>query len=118
LGDDPLKAVQILQALLAFVAVSLVWLGATLSEREEAHTSLAEAQELAPLGSWEWDIDADRMTWSPELCRIFQVAPASRPKTLAAVLARVHPSDRDTWRAAVDRALELRRPFEIVHRVV
>src|SRR6266542_4622050 len=75
-GDTPLAGdatttAQIFQALFGFAAVSLLVLGVILSEREEANESLAEAQELAHIGSWEWEIAADRVTWSRELYRIF-----------------------------------------------
>ena len=40
---------------------------------------LAEAQQIARMGSWEWVIDADRVTWSDELYRIYGVAPDDVP---------------------------------------
>jgi PAS domain S-box-containing protein len=118
LGGDATTTVQILQALLAFVAVSLLVLGAALTEREEANESLAEAQELAHLGSWEWEIESDRITWSRELYRIFGVDPRSGPLTFVKYLARIHPADRDAVRSEIERALEARRPFQVLHRIV
>jgi PAS domain S-box-containing protein len=118
LGGDATTTVQILQALIAFVAVSLLVLGAALTEREQANESLAEAQELAHLGSWEWEIESDRVTWSRELYRVFGVDPRAGPLTFAKYLARIHPADREAVRDEVERALEIRRPFEILHRIV
>ena len=43
--------------------------------RSEA--SLAEAQRLAKLGSWEWDLGTDQVRWSDELYRIFGLVPGS-----------------------------------------
>ena len=43
-----------------------------LRRREE---QLAEAQRVAHLGSWEWDIAADELHWSDEMYRIFQLTP-------------------------------------------
>jgi PAS domain S-box-containing protein len=117
LGDDATTTVQILQALLAFVAVSLLVLGAALTEREQANESLAEAQKLAHLGSWEWEIGSDRLTWSRELYRIFDVDSSDR-LNYSTYLARVHPSDRDAVRARIEHALEARAPFEVLHRIV
>jgi signal transduction histidine kinase len=118
LGGDATTTMQILQALLAFVAVSLLVLGAALTEREQANESLTEAQELAHLGSWEWEIATDRVTWSLQLYRIFGVDPRSGPLTLAKYLERVHPADRQMVRSEIERALEAHRPFEVFHRVV
>jgi PAS domain S-box-containing protein len=118
LGGDLTTKVQVLQALLAFLAVSLLVLGATLSEREQANESLAEAQQLAHLGSWEWEIESDRVAWSSELFRIFGVDPQAGALTFESFLDRVHPDDRARVRAEVGRALAARRPFEVNHRIV
>ena len=60
-----------------------------ITERAEAQerlelneAKLAEAQQIARLGSWEWEIATDRVTWSDELYRIYGVRPdASRART-------------------------------------
>ena len=118
LAADATTTVQILQALLAFAAVSLLVLGATLSEREQATESLAEAQALAHIGSWEWDIATDRVTWSREMYRIFDLDPRAGKLTYAKYLARIHPADRELARSQIARALETRQPFEVQHRIV
>ena len=124
-GSNDTVAVQILQALLAIVAISLLALGASIAERDTAAASLrqaaarlAEAQALAHIGSWEWDIAADRVTWSQELYRIYDLEPERGELNYDAYLARVHPGDRDTVRAAVERALTDGGPFEVTHRIV
>jgi signal transduction histidine kinase len=126
LGDtDPTTEVQILQALLAFMAVSLLVLGATLAERDEAeqslataHANLAEAQRLAHVGSWEWEIGPDSVTWSDELFRIYGVEPRGTPLSYEEFLRRIHPKDRDSIRDAVGAALRELRSFETKHRIV
>ena len=124
LGDSPTTAVQIVQGLIAFIAVSLLVLGATLGERDAASrqlryaaTSLAEAQQLAHVGSWEWHVAANRVLWSDELYRIYGVAPKSE-LSYESYLDRVHPDDRELARTVVERALEDRAPFELTHRIV
>jgi signal transduction histidine kinase len=122
-GDTPLAnsettTVQVLQGLIAFVSVSLLVLGAALSEGEQANESLAEAQKLARLGSWEWEIATDRVTWSRELYRLFGIDPRSGRLTVATFLARVHPADREAVRSEIDQALAARRPYDLVHRIV
>ena len=120
---DPTTEVQIVQGLLAFVAASLLVLGATLSERdaaqralEEANERLDEAQELAHVGSWEWDVRADRVTWSRELFRIFGADPDA-DLTYERYLERVHPADRPRARAVIQEAVESGSEFEFTHRV-
>jgi diguanylate cyclase (GGDEF)-like protein/PAS domain S-box-containing protein len=69
---------------------------ARLREREAA---LADAQAIAHVGSWEFDIARRVLTWSDETYRIFGVARGRFVPSYEAFLARVHPDDR----AAVDR---------------
>src|SRR5205085_1167665 len=112
------------QGLIAFVAVSLLVLGATLAERDDAarelrHVArnLAEAQQLAHVGSWEWDVGRNHVNWSQELFEIYGV-PRERELTYEAFVERVHPDDRDLVRNVVERAVAEHAPFEMTHRIV
>ena len=55
---------------------------------------LADAQALGGLGSWQWDLDSDAVTWSDQLCRIAGFVAGENPTTLDAFLALVHEEDR------------------------
>jgi PAS domain S-box-containing protein len=119
------EIVQILEALTAGVAVSLLILGAVLAERSEAqrqlvaaHASLAEAQEVAHLGSWEWEIDSNRVTWSDELYRLWGLEPQSVVLTYERYLDSVHPADRERVRTIVEHVVESAAPFDFEHRIV
>ncbi|MEX2103137.1 MAG: ATP-binding protein, partial [Gaiellaceae bacterium] len=118
------ERVQVIQALFALVTVSMLFVGATLSEREASREKLlqttsllGEAQALAHIGSWEWDIRRDLVTWSDELYRIFGVPPGE-PVTYTAYLERIHPEDRSFVDDSVQRAYAERSPFAFEHRIV
>jgi PAS domain S-box-containing protein len=72
-----------------------------LRQREQL---LAEAQAIAQLGSFEWDLTTGEVTWSPELCRIHGLEPGSVTGTLEELLARVHPDDQALVRGELRRA--------------
>jgi PAS domain S-box-containing protein len=110
--------VEILEGLLAAVVISLFLLGAVLSERGRALGGLAEAQRLAQLGSWEWDIGRNRISWSDELYRLYGLERNSTPLTYEAYLQRIHPDDLALVRDTVDRAYTQHQPFEMEHRIV
>lgn len=80
--------------------------------------SLAKAQALAHLGSWDWNIVTDELAWSDEIYRIFGLMAQEFGATYGAFLERVHPEDRDTVQAAVDAALATQEPYSIEHRIV
>lgn len=84
--------------------------------RREAQ--LAEAQHIAQIGSWEWDVENDVVTWSDELYRIFGVTPQEFAATYEAFLERVHPEDRDRVHGAVMAASSGGGEFGLDHRVV
>jgi signal transduction histidine kinase len=120
---SPTGQVQIVQALVGVVAISLLVLGATLAEREatsaelrQVAARLGEAQALTHIGSWEWDIPADRVTWSDELYRIYGVPPRT-PVTYASFLERVHPDDRSFVDGVVRGAVTDHQPFRFEHRI-
>jgi PAS domain S-box-containing protein len=119
LGDrSETEIVEILEGLLGAVAVSLLILGAVLEERSRADAALNEAQQVAHVGSWDWDISTDRVTWSDELFRIYGFGPQSHQVTFDSYLERVHPADRDFVRSTVERAYESGEPFVFDHRIV
>src|SRR5687767_13338972 len=89
--------------------------GQMLRGREE---QLAEAQSLAHLGSWEWHIPTDTVTWSDELYRIFGLQPQQFGTTHEAFLAFVHPDDREMIKREVERAYHEGSPFNFEYRIL
>jgi PAS domain S-box-containing protein len=78
---------------------------------------LAEVERLAQIGSWEWDIVHDRVTWSAELYRILGVGDEV-DATLVQALDLVHPEDRARVGETIARARRDRMPYETQHRIV
>jgi PAS domain S-box-containing protein len=79
---------------------------------------LSEAQRLAHIGSWELNLMTNRLTWSDEIYRIFEVDPAKFGASYEAFLATVHPNDRATVDKAYTESLRNRTPYEITHRLL
>ena len=78
---------------------------------------LLEAQEVAHVGSWEWDIAADRVWWSDEMYRIYGIERGA-PIGYEMFLNRLHPEDRALADSLVRQALADGQPFAYDHRVV
>lgn len=93
-------------------------LGDAIRDVERSRSVLNEAQRVAHIGSWEWDILADRVTWSDELYRIYGLEPGSIEVTYQAYMERVHPEDREQTAASVGAALEGEEGFEFEERIV
>ena len=84
-----------------------------LSER-----SLRDAQRIAHVGNWDWNITTDALAWSDEIYRIFGRPTRSLPATYAAFLETVHPDDRPLVVDGVAAALRRERPYDVEHRIV
>jgi PAS domain S-box-containing protein len=69
---------------------------------EESNARLEEAQGVAHVGHWEWDLDTNEVVWSDETYRIFGLKPQERPMDLPSVRGMVHPDDRESLYGGVD----------------
>ncbi|MBI4499844.1 MAG: PAS domain S-box protein [Gemmatimonadetes bacterium] len=85
---------------------------------EEQRHDLAEAQELAHVGSWVWDIKTGVARWSAELARIHGLEPRETETVREAVLERIHPDDRARVAELIDTALRDKAGFAFQYRIV
>jgi diguanylate cyclase (GGDEF)-like protein/PAS domain S-box-containing protein len=79
---------------------------------------LTEAQAVARVGSWEWDIASGRLDWSDELWRIYGLAAGSRELSLDAIREWDHPDDRERARSVIEAARASGMPFSVEHRIL
>lgn len=105
--------------------VGRVWSFRDVTGRKKAETaihkseaSLALAQRVAHLGSWEVDLVHDTLEWSDETFRIFGLTPGSCAPTNEKFFSRVHPEDRERVRAAAAGCAATGQPYSIDHRIL
>jgi PAS domain S-box-containing protein len=79
---------------------------------------LREAQQLAHVGSWEWDPASNVVRWSDELYRIYGLAPDEFGASFEAFVDRLHPDDRATTVQTVTSSLRTGRPFDFIERII
>jgi PAS domain S-box-containing protein len=84
----------------------------------ESEQQLLEAQQIAHLGSWQWDIPANHVYWSDEMYRIYGLAPQSVEITFEGFLERVYPDDRERISTLIMAAYQGSHPFDFEHRIV
>ena len=88
------------------------------AELARSRQQLQEIQRLAQIGSWQFDLSENRLTWSDELYRIFEVDPTQGPADYEHFLQLIHPDDRERVDQAYRCALKERQPYEVEHRMV
>lgn len=79
---------------------------------------MTQAEELAHLGSWEWNLSANTVTWSEELYRIFGVSRDAFDGTYEAFIGYLHPDDRRVVSVTISQSLLTGRPFSVYERIV
>jgi PAS domain S-box-containing protein len=86
---------------------------------KQSESQLAEAQRLANVGSWNWDLKSNERTWSDELYRIFGL-PRNRPvPDLDATLQEyIHPDDRDILKSSIERLLVDKESCSFSYRII
>ncbi|MGF1532224.1 MAG: PAS domain-containing protein [Bernardetiaceae bacterium] len=88
------------------------------AELEASRQKLAEAQRLARMGSWEWDMVNNTVTWSDELYRLYGYDPKEYLPAYHNSFKRVHPEDRDRVRSTIRQAIEKGDAFDFFQRIV
>ncbi len=84
----------------------------------DSEALLRQAQSMADIGNWEWDIANDRIYWSDQLYRHFGLDPKEFDATFDAFMERIHPDDRVFVNQTVQRAFTDHQPWAFEHRIV
>jgi two-component system, cell cycle sensor histidine kinase and response regulator CckA len=82
------------------------------------HMMLARTEGIAHVGSWEWDVATDTVSWSDELFRIFQRDPREGAPSFAEHSALYHPDDMGRMRQAVEACVAEGVPYELELRAI
>ena len=98
---------------------------ADLIERLQVEKTLRESEERLRLatqsgkvGVWDWDLVANRMSWTESLYVIYGVGPAHFHPTVESVVSMIHPSDRERVAGLIENTLRSETACEIVFRAV
>jgi PAS domain S-box-containing protein len=77
-----------------------------------------QAQALTHIGNWAWSIADNKLSWSDELYRIYDLEPQSEVLTYERFLELVHPDDRELVQEQVKESLERKTPADFYHRIL
>ena len=86
---------------------------------KQSESQLAEAQHLARVGSWNWDLQSNTLNWSDELYRISGVDPlVYNPIFEDFVMEFAHTEDRALVRGVIESSLKTQKPFSFSYRIL
>lgn len=79
---------------------------------------LNEAQRIAQIGSWEWDIATGANIWSDETFRIFGYVPGSLAPSYDIFMTTLHADERTRTQDALRATLQDHAPYDLICRIV
>ncbi|WP_372793615.1 PAS domain S-box protein [Lutibacter sp.] len=85
---------------------------------KESERLLKEAQIIAKIGYWELNLLDNKLTWSDEVFRVFNLKPQEFKPTYATFLEKIHPKDKEIFNNTYLDSLENNKPFEITLRLL
>lgn len=78
---------------------------------------MVEAQRIAHFGSWELNLLTNKLKWSEEIYRIFEIDSNKFDATYDAFLNAIHPDDREKVNTAYVESVKSKTPYSIEHRL-
>jgi PAS domain S-box-containing protein len=100
--------------ILSYVTASLLRETAEGRKREEEiHALLEETQSISRMGGWEYDVSNGRITWTPEVYRIYGVGLDYDPNDLDRAIAQYAPDSAPLIERAFRNAVEKGEPYDL-----
>ncbi|MDB5197208.1 MAG: hypothetical protein JWP88_1579 [Flaviaesturariibacter sp.] len=84
---------------------------------QEKEALYQQAQSIAQMGNWSWDIATNKVEWSTELYRVFGLS-GDEEITFEKYASLLHPEDRETVMQTIQASLKSLEPYDFYHRIV
>jgi PAS domain S-box-containing protein len=88
------------------------------NDLQDSKAKLEEAQRIAHVGYWEWDLTSNRVIWSDETYRIYGLRPQEYPIDIALVRKVIHPEDLESVFRVAEEALRGGLRTDVEHRII
>ncbi|MBD1874612.1 PAS domain-containing protein [Nodosilinea sp. FACHB-131] len=98
--------------------VDITQLKQTEAQLRKNQVHLQEAQRIGNLGSWEFDVATDRITWSEQVYRIFGLHPEAKLTSCEALQSYFHPDDQTRHHQTIEAIIATHQPFDSEFRIV
>jgi PAS domain S-box-containing protein len=85
---------------------------------ENSKIKLEDAQRIAHIGNWDYNLDQDMMVWSKEMYHVFDISPGSFDGKPETIMAQVHPDDVDAFLQSMSMHLKGAQPPMVEYRVI
>ena len=84
---------------------------------QESERSLANAQVVAGMGSWTWDVKTNTVQWTDEIFRLLGYEPGELERRFSTIIGMVHPDDREDFVTRSRRVATGAGTYNFDHRI-
>src|SRR5277367_603703 len=88
------------------------------NDLQDSKAKLEEAQRIAQVGYWEWDLTSNRVIWSDETYRIYGLRPQEYPIDIAVLRQMMHPEDLESVFRVAEEAVRGGLRTDVEHRII
>ncbi len=88
------------------------------AELKRSRDRLEEAQRVAKIGSWSFDLRTRKIEWSHQMFSMFPEQESQGPPSFERHVSTIHPEDRAHWHATVAKCIEDAKPYVMRFRVL
>jgi PAS domain S-box-containing protein len=88
------------------------------SDLQDSKAKLEDAQRIAHVGYWEWDLTSNRVIWSDETYRIYGLRPQEYPIDIAVVRKMIHPEDLELVFRVAEETVRGGLRTDVDHRII
>lgn len=88
------------------------------SKLKKSEYYLKYAQKVAKIGHWNLDIKNNRLYWSEEVYRIFEIDPEKFEPNYETFINTIHPDDREMVNTAYTESINNNSQYEITYRII
>lgn len=85
---------------------------------KQSEKLLLDAQHIAKLGSWEWDVLNNKVSWSDEMYLIFGIDKGDSELSYENYIELIHPGDVERSKAMIAEAIANKSSFSFFHRII
>lgn len=96
----------------------LASLHANHQQLKRSETRLKNAQHIAHIGHWEWDLERAEHYWSTELYQLLGLDITTTVPSQVLFLQYLHPADKKRVQAAIEHVVNTTQAYELEHRLI
>jgi PAS domain S-box-containing protein len=85
---------------------------------QESEVTLKDAQRIANMGSWTWNLKTNKIEWSDNMCLIHGIKPHTFDGKFETVESFLHPDDKESVVSQIQKMLETKEEMKFIYRIV